>query len=475
MTSQWSAFTADALGRDDATAVAERLRAGTVSCLEVTEAAIARARASQSKLNAIVCSDEGRALERARQIDGLPKARRQKLPILSGLPFFLKDNLDWVGHPTRHGSRAVSATPKSKTDSVAQHLIDMGFNPIGKSALPPFGFGCSTEFEDQSPPVHNPWALGHSAGGSSGGAAALVAAGVVPMAHANDGGGSIRIPAALCGLVGLKVTRGRIRVQPRAKALPVNIIADGVVTRSVRDTVLFVAESERVFLPPGLKPVGHVQGPGKRRLRIAMILDSLYTKPCPETRAAVENTANLLRSAGHQVEEVPVPADPQFSADFTLYWSFLAFAVEMMGPRIFGRGFDRSKLDPLTLGLSRQFKQGFWRAPMMFRRLRNTAASLGSRLIGFEAVLSPVVAAPAPQHGWLNPGVSFDLLMPRLASYVGWTPLANASGGPAISLPMGRAKDGRPIGVQLSAPLAEDARLIELAYELEALAPWPQL
>ena len=472
MASRWSAFASDALGRDDTTGVVARLRAGSVSFVELTQAALARARASQSVLNAIVCSDEDAALARARNLDALPKAQRQSLPTFAGVPFYLKDNLDWAGHPTRHGSRAVSDLPRSDTDSVAQHLLNMGFNPLGKSALPPFGFGCSTEYEDHRPPVHNPWALGYSAGGSSGGAAALVAAGVVPMAHANDGGGSIRIPAALCGLVGLKCTRGRIRIQERAKALPINIISDGVVTRSVRDTALFVAESEKVLLPPGIKPVGHVTGPGKRRLRIAMVLESLTATPCSETRAVVEKTANLLVSAGHQVEPIPVPADPQFGPDFTLYWSLLAFGVELMGPKIFGRGFDRSKLDPLTLGLAGKFKRNFWRAPFMLRRLRGTAASLKSRSGNFDVVLSPVVAGPAPKHGWLNPGVSFDLLMPRLQSYVGWTPLANASGFPAISLPMGQSKDGRPIGIQLSAPYAEDALLLELAYELEMLAPW---
>jgi amidase len=472
---RWSAAASDALSKVDTTDLLRRLKTREVSFVEVTTAALSRARASQPVLNAVECWAEDAAISKAQQLDQRFKKTTADLVGFTGVPFFIKDNLDWAGFPTRHGSRAVADRPAARTDEVAQHLLDMGFIALGKSALPPFGFGCSTEFEDDRPPVHNPWALGHSAGGSSGGAAALVASGVVPIAHANDGGGSIRIPAALCGLVGLKYSRGRIRVQERAKSLPINIISDGVVTRSVRDTALFVAESEKLWMPPGIKPVGHVTGPSKKRLRIAMILDSLTAVPCAETRVVVESTAKLLESAGHQVELIPIPADPRFGQDFTLYWSLLAFGVEWMGPKIFGKGFDRSKLDPLTLGLSRKFQTNFWQVPFFLRRLRGSAAASKARSSSFDAAISPVVAAPAPEHGWLNPGVSFETLLARLQSYVGWTPLANAAGFPGISLPMGRSKDGRPIGVQLSAPFGEDARLIELAYELEMMSPWPQL
>jgi amidase len=259
------AFGDDALGDLDAVAVAEQIRTRKVSAVEVVAAAIERAAKVNGVLNAIELEDFGAALK---------KAARAAAGVFSGVPTFLKDNTDLQGLPTGHGSRAVNARPAKADAAFAKQFLAQGFVCLGKSRLPEFGLNATTEFVDAAP-VRNPWHPDYSTGASSGGSAALVAAGVVPIAHANDGGGSIRIPAACCGLIGLKATRGRLLGPPAARALPVNIIAEGVVTRSVRDTAQFFAAAESYHRNRLLPEIGLVQGPHKRRLRFGVVFDSV--------------------------------------------------------------------------------------------------------------------------------------------------------------------------------------------------------
>jgi len=220
------AFTDDPLGALDAVGVAEAISAGDISSREATEAAIARAEHVDPALNMLVVRDFERALSQSESPGPGP---------FSGVPSVVKDNTDVVGLPTRHGAESVPARDANADASFTAQLRSTGVVVIGKSTMPEFGFNASTEFENL-PPTRNPWNPEFSCGASSGGSAALVASGVVPIAHANDGGGSIHIPAAGCGLVGLKPTRGRVVDAAEAATMPVNIISNGVVTRTVRDT-----------------------------------------------------------------------------------------------------------------------------------------------------------------------------------------------------------------------------------------------
>ena len=214
-----STFTDDALGDFDTVALRDALARGDVSAGEVREAAMARAQAAD-RLNAVVT-----------WVDQEPRSGE-----FAGVPTFVKDNEDIAGYPTTFGSRAVPRRPAEERTRFVAQWDELGFQTLGKSALPEFGLTATTEPLDHGP-TRNPWHLDHTTGGSSGGSAALVAAGVVPIAHANDGGGSIRIPAACCGLVGLKPSRGRL-IDPEAMdQLPVKVATQGVLTRSVRDTV----------------------------------------------------------------------------------------------------------------------------------------------------------------------------------------------------------------------------------------------
>lgn len=461
------AFTDDALGTDDATALAERLQRGEISATNATEAAIARLQRVNPTLNGLVLDTYAGARERAnnKHFEGF----------FAGVPSLIKDNIDLRGLPTGHGSAAVGGKPMKKTSVLAKQYLAQGFNLLGKTTLPAFGFTASTEMV-HAPATRNPWHLNHSAGGSSGGSAALVAAGAVPIAHGNDGGGSIRIPAAVCGLVGLKSTRGRLVTQEAAKALPVNIISDGVLSRTVRDTANFFAEAEKYYRNNKLPAVGHVTGPGKQRRRIGLMVDSIAGDPtCPQTRAAVEATAKQLSDLGHHVEMARIDLPQRFVDDFLLYWAMLAFFVSKFGRALFPQGFDGQQLDPLSQGLARYYRQRFLKTPGMLRQLRQSQARYAEVFNQYDVVLTPVLAHTTPELGYLGADVDFDAQLERLLRYTTFTPANNASGSPAISLPLGQTDTGLPIGVQFSGRHGDERTLLELAFELEDAQPFRRL
>src|SRR5215468_3592135 len=379
------------------------------------------------------------------------------------------------GMPTNHGTAAFTARAATRHGRYTRQYLSTGMTVLGKSRLPEFGFNAGSECESAAP-VRNPWNLGRSPGASSSGAAALVASGAVPIAHANDGGGSIRIPAACCGLVGLKPTADRHVRGDQDRHLPVHIGSEGVLTRTVRDTAAFVAACEDYWRNPGLPPIGLVEGPSRRRLRVGLMLDTVTGAVVDaQTRAAVESTAKLLERLGHDVSPVPMPVGKQFVDDFLLYWGFLATLVARFGRLAFSRDFDASRLDGLTQGLRRLYLHNAHHSSGALYRLRHVPRAYAWMFRRHELVLSPVVAHIAPPLGHLSPTLPFDELLQRLLAYVAYTPLHNVAGAPAISLPMGMANEGVPIGVMLSAAHGDERTLLELAYALEAEQPWPVL
>ena len=231
------AFRDDALGEHDAVGLVEQLRAGEVSAAELVEAAIARTEAVNPALNGLAYE----AFDRARRARGAGPVRR----LLRGVPTFIKDNVDVAGMPTMQGTDAWDPRPAAPTARSPGCSWRTGLIPLGKTQMSEFGFSGSAE-HPRIGPVRNPWNTDHTAGASSSGSAAFVAAGVVPIAHANDGGGSIRIPASCNGLVGLKPTRGRLPLDKQTARMPFHLVANGVVTRSVRDTAAFFREAERI-------------------------------------------------------------------------------------------------------------------------------------------------------------------------------------------------------------------------------------
>lgn len=459
-------FRDDVLADRDAVALAELIARKELSAREVVEASIARAQQVQPRLIAI----ESNRFERA-----LDEAKNPSPGFFAGVPTFIKDNADVEGLPTNHGSAALDGQPARGTDPYIQQYLSPGFVCLGKSTLSEFGLNATNE-PVGGEPTRNPWNTDHTTGASSSGSAALVAAGVVPLAHANDGGGSIRIPAACCGLVGLKPTRGRHVVSDMARSMPLNLIGQGVVTRSVRDTAYFQAEVEKSYRNRKLPAIGLVEGPAKRRLRIGFAIDSVTDKPTdPATRAAVEQAAALLRELGHEVVPAPVPVTDRFAEDFLLYWQALAFAISAGGKRVFGPSFDRSKLDDFTRGLSKAFMRRFYGLPLALRRLKKSQATYAKVFEVYDVMLSPVLASTPPRIGYLSPSLPYEELLDRLMGFASFTPLANATGAPAISLPWGLTDANVPIAVHLAATHGDERTLLELSYEIEEAHPWPKL
>ncbi|AKU14799.1 amidase [Luteipulveratus mongoliensis] len=460
------AFTDDALGEHDATGVAELIRAGQISAQEAVDAAIARSGAVESRLTALEFQDFDRARARAQMT---------RAGGLAGVPSLFKDNVPVAGAPMTEGSHALSRTPQKSDGKIVAQILQTGVIPIGTSRMPEFGWIPTTERVDGTV-VHNPWHTDHSAGGSSGGSAAYVAAGVVPIAHGNDGGGSIRIPAAVCGLVGLKPTRGRLRMGEAAASMPVRIISDGVLTRSVRDTALFYAEAEKTYRNTRLPGVGLVDRPLDRPLRIGLTLDSPFAPATDdETRTALQELASTLEGLGHRIEPYVPDVPTSFKTDFVDYWSMLAMSVKDTGRLVFGSSFDSSQLEPMTLGLAAHARRRLWRAPAYISRLAASGRQYERSFGDVDLVLSPVLCHTTPRLGYLDPTLPWEEAFGRVLDYCGFTPLHNATGAPSISLPTAQTRDGLPLGAMLSARRGADALLLETALQIEEAVPFRRI
>ncbi|RYZ15658.1 MAG: amidase, partial [Myxococcaceae bacterium] len=284
-----------------------------------------------------------------------------------------------------------------------------------------------------------------------------------------------RIPAAVCGLVGLKPSRGRIPQDKRTREMPVKIVADGVVTRSVRDTAAFLREAEKGYRNLKLRPVGDVVKPGRKRLKVAMVVDSVSHTTDPECAEVVRRTGELLESMGHHVEEVPPPVPPSFEDDFLAYWGLLSLFLTSTGKKTLSSSFDRSATEAFTQGLARHGKRSLPRMPLAIARLQ--ASQVRSRRFhaAYDLTLTPVLGHPTRELGYLDPTQPFETTMARLLERREGDPLQNATGDPAISLPMGEDSRGLPIGVQLGAVQGREARLLEVAYELEEARPFRRI
>ena len=459
------AFGDDALGDLDTVGLVDAIQSGRVGRTEVVEAAIARTEAVNAAVNGLAYQ----AFDQARAAASAPP----KGGFLSGVPTFVKDNVDVAGLPTMRGTDAWTPRPADADSDFVRLYLATGMTPLAKTQMSEYGFSASAE-HPRLGPVRNPWNTDHTTGASSSGSGAFVAAGAVPIAHANDGGGSIRIPASCNGLVGLKPSRGRLPIDKEVSRMPIRLVANGVVTRSVRDTAAFYREAERIWRPAKLPMIGDVTRPGKQRLRIAVITRSLLRECSAEVRELTLKTAGLLEGLGHRVDHVDKPPVPtSFASDFLLYWGLLALGQMQMSGH--AADFDRTRLDNLTLGLDRFVRRNVHRLPLALIRLRGTRRHTARFARTYDAVLTPTLAHETPPIGYLDPTADYRQIIDRLQHWVAYTPLHNVTGEPSISLPLAESANGLPVGMMLSAGTGAEARLLELAYELEEARPWARI
>ncbi|MBB6627308.1 amidase [Nocardioides sp. KIGAM211] len=459
------AFGDDALGDLDAVGLVEAIQARDVTVTDVVEAAIARVEKVGDPLGAVAYAD----LDRARA-----EARDPRGGYFAGVPTFLKDNVDVAGMPTGSGTDSYEPRPIRRDGDLARMYLATGLLPLGKTQLSEYGFSASAE-HPRLGAVRTPWDTDHTAGASSAGSAALVAAGAVPIAHANDGGGSIRIPASVNGLVGLKPTRDRLAQDKLMRDMPIRIVSDGVVTRSVRDTAAFFRESEKVYRALHLPPVGDITRPGRTRLRVAVLTAEAGVGATPEVTELTLQTARRLEELGHRVEQVESTMPASLADDFLLYWSLLAMSLVASGRRQHGRQWHPENLDHLTTGLARHARRNLHRLPAAIVRLRRSQRHSARLYADHDVVLSPTLLRETPRIGWLDPGQDYETIRDRLLEWVAFTPVQNVTGEPAISLPLATTAAGLPQGMMFAAGVGREALLLELAYELEEAHPWARI
>lgn len=481
------------LWREDATALAALVNKGEVSPVELADAAIARAERTHPEINAIAVKLFEQACERAKTVD-------RSLP-LAGVPFAIKDlGVAMKGVPTHGGSKVPAFVPDFSSTLVERYLA-AGLNPIATSTTPEYGLRLVTESAAFGI-TGNPWNTGRVTGGSSGGAAALVAAGVVPVAHASDGGGSIRVPSACCGVVGLKTSRGRVPLTPLASESWYGFVVDHAVTRSVRDTALLL---DLTHGPDGLTPYAArpprgtfaqaaAREPG--RLRIAVYRGSPLGLPISEeTLRALDTAVQLARDGGHSVDEIGLPfLGRDFLADFGLaVASAVAGSLRLEAARL-GRPV-RGEVERGTRVLARygeMISAGETYAAL--ERLQETARRVIAETARHDAVLMPIIAhPPLPSGGMDAKGMDeviekaldrlhltrllrikslFGQLLDSSLWFTPWPSIQNVSGQPAIALPVHITADGLPLGIQAVGQPGGEETLLSLAAQMEKLSGW---
>ena len=451
---------------DTAAAIANR----EVSPLEVLDACLARVDARNPELNAVIWRNDEAARAEARALGERIAGGADDLPPFAGVPLPIKDLAAVAGQPCTYGSNGSPDGPAAANELVVQAFIDAGFILTGRTNTPEFGSVSITE-NLRFGATRNPWNPGHTPGGSSGGAASAVASGMFPAAHASDGGGSIRIPASCCGLVGLKPSRGRV-----ADTVPYwsGLSTEGVVTRTVADTAAILdcisAPDPLAWWSPPTKerPFIDEVGADPGRLRVAVnTVSAMGVEVAPEALAAVDRTTKLLESLGHEVVYLDADLfDPAgLGAFLNLMNSGLADYPELDPDRIepHNRASLQAGLDLDSLAFSRSLMD-------LQRLTRGLLARFDDE---FDLLVTPTMAIEPPPVGLLaQVHAEPDFPPMDIVAMAAFTALFNITGQPAVSLPLHVSASGLPIGVQIVAGAFRDGQLIRVASQLEEADPW---
>lgn len=467
-------MTASELMRRPVTELAALLRAGELSALELVDAALDRIAALQPLVNAFVDVDDVGAREAAAAIgrdDGRPFA---------GVPIAIKNNRPVAGMRLTLGATLTGDTRAAHDHNVTRRLRAAGFVVVGTTTLPEWGILPVTEGRRLGP-TRNPWDPARTPGGSSGGSAAAVAAEMVPIAHGNDGGGSLRIPAACCGLVGLKPQRGRISLAPDSGES--YLVQDGVLTRTVQETALLLdvlagpEAGDASWAPPAVEPFARsaARPPGRLRIGLTTLMPLLDAELDPVCGRAAHDAAALLAGLGHDVEEVAPPWQrPGLLELFTQAFGPAVCTSIAAAGLLAGREPRADDMEPLSWGLWQRTKHtDAVQAALAGYGLQAFARKVVRWAAPYDAILTPALAQPPPPLGALDPcGPDPAGTFERSGRFTPYTAISNVTGSPAISLPLYARDDGLPLAVQLIGRPAQEGALLALAAQLEAAAPW---
>jgi amidase len=479
----------------DATALAGLVARGEVTASELLEAALERADQRNPRLNAITSRYDDEARRRA--AGTLPKGP------FTGVPFLIKDLMTaWKGHPLTGGSRLLAGFVPDFDSEVVRRLEAAGLNLFGMTNVPEFGILAHTE-SDLLGPARNPWNVDHTPGGSSGGSAAAVAARIVPAAHGNDGGGSIRIPSSHCALFGLMPSRGRVSLAPAAGTAWLGLASEGVLTRTVRDSAAFLdvlagpVAGDPYSAPPPARPFLAEVGAPPGRLKIAFTDRSFFGHGTdPEASAAMKNAARLLADLGHDLEEAspPIQRDLMVLSYLYVVAACVASSVDLAARRT-GRRPGPATLEGVTAILAaagRAVSSG--ELVTALEAINSMTRDMAAFFTRYDLLLTPTVARPPHKIGALKPklverigmrvasATGARALMDKLFAVVGdrsfdatgFTMPFNQTGQPSMSVPLHFTPEGLPIGVQVVARSGDEATLFRVAAQLEAARPWAQ-
>jgi amidase len=461
----------------DGLGLAELVAKGEVTASELVEEAIARIEEHNPTLNAVI----HKTYEAARKAAGNPPAKGQE-GIFQGVPFLLKDILgDCKGVPTTSACRFFTGLIAPVDSELVVRYKRAGFIPLGKTNAPELGILPTTEPLLYGP-SRNPWNTLHSTGGSSGGSAAAVAAGILPIAHANDGGGSIRIPATCCGLVGLKPTRGRNPLGPMFGDLMSGLVCEHVVTRTVRDSAAVLDctagpdVGDPYWAPPPERPYLEEVSRDPGRLRLACWSRTFRDEPIhPDCVAGVKKAAEICADLGHQVEEAAPTVDlDRINEAFTVLFAASCVANIDTVALVTGRKPTSEFFEPLTWALYERGKDvSGAQYQISLGNLQLASRQIAAFFEKYDAWISPTLGTPPAKLGTINPSeADLDRALDPVLAYVPYTYVFNGTGQPAISLPLHQSDDGLPIGVHLVGRFGDEGLLYRLSAQLEKACPW---
>jgi len=466
---------------NDALQLAASLRNKDFSCVELVSTAISNAEKLNPAINAIVAEGFEQALEQARQFDANPQMLQYSA--LAGIPFLIKDLTPIRGMSCQRGSRLFQGDVAEQDANIVTAYRQAGLIFLGKTNTPELGLTITTEPQSNGP-CHNPWQHEYSTGGSSGGAAAAVSAGIVPAAHATDGGGSIRIPASCCGLVGLKPSRGLTPVQDSLAESWSGMSAHHVVSQSVADSAAFldvVALKQPMLYPLPAHSTAFTTSIEKpvARLRIALQTNHPFALETDATcRAAVEECGVLLQSLGHHVETIDKPLD--YKAPVSAMGKLICLhTYQALKQQLELRNvtLDSANLEHSTRSMAKIGAQMDADSYVAARdTLREAELAMAAFHGQYDVILSPVLSKPPVKLGWLDMNaVDEPEYARRFRAWSGFTALYNGTGQPSISIPFTSNTAGLPIGVMCSAAWGNDSLLLQLASQLEQARPWARL